>query len=239
MRRVALMVLMAAATVAGCKKSKGDCGELTQQAQEALKGERVAEYKAIRNKVWRACQDEAVLKSLDTQLTALQNKPPPAPPPPTFDELLAKTETVPAALKLLGPKLEDETEKLSPGTAFLSVWAANRLKWSELQALPETKRPLVMKDSVAERGKRICTSGMIVEITADRSAGVPIYEGAMTSGPGIVRFVAVGSTGELVERSAARFCGIVTGRYSYSNAGGGVTHAVRAVGMFDLPENKK
>lgn len=53
-----------------------------------------------------------------------------------------------------------------------------------------------------------------------------------------MRFAAVASTGELVAQSSANFCGVTTGKYSYSNSGGGTTHAVFLVGMFDLPENK-
>lgn len=47
----------------------------------------------------------------------------------------------------------------------------------------------------------------------------------------------VSSTGRLVEDSRARLCGFVTGKYSYSNSGGGSSHAVQLVGMFKLPEN--
>jgi hypothetical protein len=96
-----------------------------------------------------------------------------------------------------------------------------------------------MKDPEAERGKRLCSLGTINQIEVDRSAGSPIYNGGlMTPGFDSVRFSAVGSSGDLVEGSGARICGIVTGKYSYSNAGGGTTHAVYLVGMFDIPQNK-
>lgn len=32
---------------------------------------------------------------------------------------------------------------------------------------------------------------------------------------------------------------MVTSRFSYENVNGGSTHAVRMVGIFDLPENRK
>jgi hypothetical protein len=38
--------------------------------------------------------------------------------------------------------------------------------------------------------------------------------------------------------TAARFCGVVTGLYDYSNSGGGTGHTADIVGMFDLPESK-
>jgi hypothetical protein len=55
----------------------------------------------------------------------------------------------------------------------------------------------------------------------------------------VVVFYAVGETGDLVAGSRTRLCGIVTGLHSFLNSGGGVTHAIRAVGMFDLPENRR
>jgi hypothetical protein len=53
----------------------------------------------------------------------------------------------------------------------------------------------------------------------------------------LIKFVAAGSTGQLVAQSRARFCGATTGKYSYSNSGGGTSHAVQMVGMFRVPEN--
>lgn len=80
---------------------------------------------------------------------------------------------------------------------------------------------------------------MIGLIHTDKSTGKPIYMGGlMTNDVKVIRFVAVGSSGELVENSSARFCGFVMGLNSYSNAVGGTTHGVSVVGMFDLPENQ-
>jgi len=120
------------------------------------------------------------------------------------------------------------------------MWAIERLRWSELQALPETTVAKAKKDSDAERGKRLCMSGTIVEIATEKVDTKKIYNGRLFDvAMSVITFHAVGSSGELVEHSTARFCGVFTGVNAYPNSGGGTTHAVRAVGMFDLPENRK
>ena len=98
-----------------------------------------------------------------------------------------------------------------------------------------------MKDSEEERGRRICTRGKLIEIHAERTSYGKLYDGGMFMGwsySRVVSFIAVGSTRGINQGSRARFCGVVIGRYSYSNSGGGVTHAVQLVGVFDIPENR-
>lgn len=166
-----------------------------------------------------------------------------APPPPrelTFTERVASETTLAGALKLLRPTMTDTQNELPPAAATLALWGSRHLTWADLQSIPETKRALVMKDPDAERAKRLCVTGTINEIEVDRSGGAPVYLGGMmTPGMDFVRFMAVGSTGTLVEGNGARLCGIVTGKYSYTNAGGGTTHSMMVVGMFDLPDNKR
>lgn len=137
------------------------------------------------------------------------------------------------------PGMEDVTESSSDGTLLFTVWAGKKMRWTDVAvAKNETSVAKVMKDSRAERGKRMCVKGSIIQIARDGD----LFVGLMgTGGYGlgdVVHFFAAGSTGELVQRSRGRFCGVVTGRFTYSNAGGGTTHAVDAVGMFDLPENR-
>jgi hypothetical protein len=97
----------------------------------------------------------------------------------------------------------------------------------------------VKKDAEAERGRRLCYSGRIIQIArAELGDGRYVFVGLlMTSRRDIFHFLAAGSTGALVEDSRARICGFVTGAYSYSNSGGGSSHAVQVVGMFRLAEN--
>ena len=122
------------------------------------------------------------------------------------------------------------------GIALTKAWVEKRYTWAELAAVPETKRALVLKDSDAERGKRICTEGTVIEISKAASG---VFEGGiMNDGRDVSSFLALGSTGTIVAKNSARFCGIVIGRRSYKNSGGGVTHSVQLVGMFDLPVNR-
>jgi len=158
--------------------------------------------------------------------------PPPATPPKPLD--------LKGALAVTIPEMEDVRDAVaSKGGAIFAMWAASEMKWSELQALEAAKYAMVMKDSVSERGKRICTTGRIIEIAVDRTAGKPLYFGGMYDEAGkLYRFIAVGSTGALVESSRAKFCGVVVGQQHYQNSAGGVAHSVQLVGMFDLPENR-
>ncbi len=60
----------------------------------------------------------------------------------------------------------------------------------------------------------------------------------MADGMVPVHYVAPGSTGELVEGSRAKLCGIVAGLHFFQNVSGGQTQAVEVAGVFDLPENR-
>lgn len=184
-----------------------------------------------------APSNPTVNKVPDSQLSKPE---PPKQREPTLAEKLAAETRVSSAVALLQPMMTDTVNEMSPGAAALALWSAKNLTWADLQTVPETKRSMVMKDPEAERGKRLCSTGTINEIQVDRTGGSPVYVGGMlTPGYDSVRFMAVGSTGALVENSGARLCGVVSGRFSYSNAAGGTTHAVQVVGMFDLPENKR
>lgn len=157
---------------------------------------------------------------------------PAAAPRPRAPESLAE------AIAAYRPEMDDTQEKLSQGAKRLIAWSLDRLTWRELQEVKETSIALVAKDSDEERGRRLCVSGSVIEIRAQRVDELKIYDGGIHVGGDVVRFTALGSSGAIVAHGWARFCGIVTGVFSYSNTGGGTTHAIHAVGMFDLPENK-
>lgn len=144
------------------------------------------------------------------------------------------------AIDFTKPEMEDiQGEGVSKGTAMLAFWATSGLKWNELMSLPSSKHGLIMKDSSPQLGKRLCAKGLVIEIARDKSVEQPLFNGGMLDGAGrIYRFVAVGSTGDIVANTQAGFCGIVTGQQHYPNSIGGVAHAVTLVGLFDLPENK-
>lgn len=163
-----------------------------------------------------------------------------APAQPTVAEQLNSTDTLAGALGVLANSFEPkQKDGIDTASAALAVWGGRHFTWAMIAARPETKRALVMKDPEAEIGKRLCWSGTVIEIATDRSTGFPIYTGGLIDyNADVLSFYAVGSSGDLVEHSPARICGIVTGSVAYSNSGGGVTHSVRVVGMFDLPQNK-
>lgn len=128
--------------------------------------------------------------------------------------------------------------EISTGAALLAIWGANNMKWSELQAIPSGKYGMVMKEPDSQRGAKLCVNGQVIEIALDTTVPQKIYQGGLFDDDGrIYRFIAVGSTGEIVAGSQTRFCGIVTGQQHYPNSAGGVAHAVHLVGIFDLPEN--
>jgi hypothetical protein len=73
-----------------------------------------------------------------------------------------------------------------------------------------------------------------------KEQGTKIFSGTFQGEDGKFYFyLATASTGDLLDGHRARFCGVVTSRFSYENSAGGSTHSVRMVGLFDLPENRK
>lgn len=169
---------------------------------------------------------------------------PPAPEPEVspIDKIAALPSFADAIAATL-PLMTDSENDISPGAVALAAWGAKdgHMKWGDI-GVPkdETSFALVQKDSDEERGKRYCASGRLIQIAVDKTRFGKLYGGLlMDNSRNLWAFTAVGSTGSLVEMSWARFCGVVVGRYNYSNSGGGTGHAIRIVGMFDLPDNKR
>lgn len=146
------------------------------------------------------------------------------------------------AITDLKPMMKDFAElDVSNGAALLAYWSADHLTWQALAPIEKSKYKLVMKDPSAERGKQLCASGKVIEIQIDSTlpSGEKVFTGGLYDDNfNIYRFISVGSTGEIVADSHAKFCGIITGKNDYSNSQGGVAHAVHLVGMFDLLDNK-
>lgn len=162
--------------------------------------------------------------------------PSPAPPvtPVVVDEpvevRVTKAASFTEAIALSRPAMADTAEALGGGKQQLATYAAHKLRWADVDVAAETTIGRVLKDPELERGKRMCADGTIATIERRDLAARRIYVGSMRlADDDTVSFVAVGTTGDLVKRSTARFCGAVTGR-----AGSDVA----MVGMFDLPENR-
>ncbi|MDB4981351.1 MAG: hypothetical protein JWM82_2103 [Myxococcales bacterium] len=166
--------------------------------------------------------------------------PPPEPPKKTVEQQVAESVTLAAALSFAQPKMEDTANKMDDGTVMLTRWAAKNLRWVDVAvATNETSFALVMKDSDEARGKKLCASGSIITIELVKTDVGKLFDALFHDYAGnIYQLYAAGSSGDLVERSQSRFCGVVTGKYDYSNSGGGTGHAIKVVGMFDLPANK-
>lgn len=166
---------------------------------------------------------------------------PPAPRAPTLNERLRSADLV-QAVELLKPSFTPQHVGQNPdtGSEALAVWASIRLTWDQLTPLEPTSYAKAKKDPALELGRRICiVNGHVVQILADRSMGIPVYRGLLSyeSVMSLLSFVAVGSTGDIVEQSRASFCGVVTGAWEFPNLAGGATQTVHVVGMFNLPEN--
>lgn len=163
----------------------------------------------------------------------------PEPPrEPALAEKLRDTKRLPDALALLVADIEDTRDKPDRASSILALWMGEHPSWSAIERLPETTHAKIMKDSESERGKRLCVSGQVVQIAKEQ--GTKLFFGTMSDDSGrMTYYYAAGSTGDIVDGHRARFCGVSAGRFSYENTGGGTTHAVRLVGMFDLPENRK
>jgi hypothetical protein len=88
----------------------------------------------------------------------------------------------------------------------------------------------VQKDPDAERGKRMCAEGVIEKIERMDVDRRKVFVGRLRQADGdTIAFTALGTTGDLIKRASAKFCGAVTGTTG---------DAVAIVGLFDLPENR-
>ena len=164
-----------------------------------------------------------------------------AAPVETNLDRVAKLATFAEAMAFTKPKMDDSVNKLDEGTALLALWSAKGLVWADVAVTKnETTFAAVLKDPDEARGKRVCVSGSIVEIEVEKVRTGKIFDGLLHDYAGnLYKFSAVRGTGDLVAQSQTRMCGVITGKYDYSNSAGGTGHAIKIVGIFDLPENKR
>ncbi len=195
-----------------------------------------------------ACKAEPAATNVDEDVprAKYQTSPPmPSEPPETeYDRMtraLSRSSTLRDALQVAAPAMRDVVDGSSIGSLLLAGWASERLALSDVDVRQdESTIKLAKKDPDAARGKRLCVRARIIQITkSNMGTKVPVFVGQLMTGEyDVVYFIAARSTGDLVEGSPARFCGVVTGTHSYSNVSGGQTHAVEMIGVFDLPENR-
>lgn len=159
------------------------------------------------------------------------------PKPKTVLEQVAEKTTLAEAIEYSKPEFKDmDNNDDSRGTLLLTYWAKDFLTRPAVDKLPTTNIKAILKDSLSERGKRLCVDGNVVSITRSTSSiwgDKKVWEGILvTDSFDAVRYFAVGETGSIVKGTRAKLCGVATGRYSYDNARGGTTHGVSVVGDF-------
>lgn len=147
------------------------------------------------------------------------------------------------AMHYCSPMMQDVAiGKPSKGEILLAMWAQDNLTWANVEASKnETSIARIKKDASAERGRRLCVRGTIMEIArvyGNVFSGVLRTAADPDRAQDLVHFKVVGATGDLVDLSQARLCGVAIGRQSYTSAAGLEVDGVGVVGMFDLPANR-
>lgn len=140
---------------------------------------------------------------------------------------LARAESFTDAVRIVKPV---RTMTGEASATLFATYAANKLRWEDVDVAAETSFGHVLKDAEVERGKRMCAEGELLAIQRRDLGARKIYVGSLRVSPADqISLIAVGATGELIRGSKARFCGAVTGL---------TETRVWMVGMFDLPENR-
>lgn len=157
-----------------------------------------------------------------------------------FIRSLVASDNSTDAFNLCKPKMVAEvTNAHSQGYGFFVAWAMNHedvFKFKDVSvASNETNSGKVFKNFEKELGKKICVSGIVIQIEEEKNAS----EGLLKSGGTLFHFTNIGDSGDITRLNTARFCGVVAGLFHYTNSGGGTGHAIDTVGVWDLPENKK
>lgn len=161
--------------------------------------------------------------------------------PKSDGERILEYENPVDALVFARARMGDTTDGPSVGALLFALWLHANGKWEYFEPKrDETSVGKVKKDALSELGRRMCARGRVIQIKREPMAGASFFFGNLATEAGnIINFVAVGSTGEIVEDSRARFCGFVAGNYYFENVSGGQTQSVQMVGAFDLPENRE
>jgi len=161
----------------------------------------------------------------------------PATPPPAAPHASAAptdildANSLTAAIAFAVPRMTDDRSAPNAGAMLLARYGAVKLTWADVAiAKNETSLELVEKHPPKAWGKRICASGTVQRIEKQTIDGADLHSVRLVTKTGdAIELFAVGSTGNLVKRKPARFCGVVTGRLVVAGK-----PATFAVGMFEL-----
>ena len=153
--------------------------------------------------------------------------------------ILEKT-TLTDALDYARPSIADAKDDWDRGTYLLGEWLAARGSWATVAVLPETSPPKISKDQEAEIGKRLCMAGTVTTIKAVRGSEAKLFWGILAPNETqAMIFLVAGDTGDIVDNSPGRVCGLATGIYHLTLKTGAPFPTPKVVGFFDLPKNKK
>ncbi len=84
-------------------------------------------------------------------------------------DLILSKKTLADAIAVARPLMVNTVGRVDTGSALFALWASRGLTWEALDALPETTPALFRKDPDSERGRRLCISGTILEIRAEKT----------------------------------------------------------------------
>jgi hypothetical protein len=144
---------------------------------------------------------------------------------------LAAIKSFPEALAYAKTLFADTEDDMNLGAVLFANWSVKNAKLSDFKvAKNETRHGLVLKDSDAARGKRLCINALVGSIEKMASG---VFQVVMAAEGKAYIALSAGDTGDIEADSRAKFCGVVVGISAFSNASGRVK-AVNLVGMFDL-----
>lgn len=150
-------------------------------------------------------------------------------------------KTIEESLKLTVPFMGGaKHDEFSEGHNLFVLWAEKNYSVKNLSEIEfqvsknETSVGFIKKNPEKESGKKICVNGKIIQIKEMKnlSKGL-IWEPR----GGLYYFIGLNDSGDLTDKSSAKFCGYVTGTYDYKDSVGGTGHAISLVGMWQI--NKK
>jgi hypothetical protein len=90
--------------------------------------------------------------------------------------LILEKASLKDAIEVARPRMENTVSRLDVGSALLTLWASKKMTWDAIQSLPETSPLQFRKDPEAERGKRLCMSGVISSIRAEKTLAGRLLE---------------------------------------------------------------
>lgn len=131
----------------------------------------------------------------------------------------------------------DQFDEVDAGSLMLATWLAVNGHLADVKVKKnQVSFAQAVKDVDGTRGFRVCVRGTVTTSMKD-----PLVAGASrgfmtTDSFGEVAFIAAGKA--VPGGFEGRFCGVVTGIYSYQPDGTNLRRSTKIVGFFDLPSSE-